>query len=99
MPIVTSTCDVSRLVLLTSAHALAACMRALRVASNTHTPVNAPVVVYSPMRALLTLCALLQRKLMERNVAEEIAAKVVASVAQSLEGQKLSSFTGGWTKP
>jgi signal recognition particle receptor subunit alpha len=38
---------------------------------------------------------LLQRKLMERNVAEEIAGKVVDSVAQSLEGQKLSSFTGG----
>lgn len=37
---------------------------------------------------------LLQRKLMERNVAEEIAGKVVDSVAQSLEGQKLSSFTG-----
>jgi hypothetical protein len=35
-----------------------------------------------------------QRKLMERNVAEEIAAKVVGSVAQGLEGQKLSSFTG-----
>jgi hypothetical protein len=38
----------------------------------------------------------LQRKLMERNVAEEIAGKVVDSVAQSLEGQKLSSFTGGF---
>lgn len=40
------------------------------------------------------LCCCLQRKLMERNVAEEIAGKVVDSVAQSLEGQKLSSFTG-----
>lgn len=36
----------------------------------------------------------MKRKLMERNVAEEIAGKVVDSVAQSLEGQKLSSFTG-----
>lgn len=36
----------------------------------------------------------MKRKLMERNVAEEIAAKVVDSVAQTLEGQKLSSFTG-----
>jgi signal recognition particle receptor subunit alpha len=44
---------------------------------------------------ILLFCLLLQRKLMERNVAEEIAGKVVDSVAQSLEGQKLSSFTGG----
>eukprot|EP00879_Flechtneria_rotunda_P000279 GHRR01000367.1.p1 GENE.GHRR01000367.1~~GHRR01000367.1.p1 ORF type:complete len:663 (+),score=237.67 GHRR01000367.1:308-2296(+) len=36
----------------------------------------------------------MKRKLMERNVAEEIAGQVVDSVAQSLEGQKLSSFTG-----
>ena len=42
----------------------------------------------------MLFCAVLQRKLMERNVAEEIAGKVVDSVAQSLEGQKLSSFTG-----
>jgi hypothetical protein len=42
------------------------------------------------------LLLLLQRKLMERNVAEEIAGKVVDSVALSLQGQKLSSFTGGW---
>jgi hypothetical protein len=33
---------------------------------------------------------------MERNVAEEIAGKVVDSVALSLQGQKLSSFTGSW---
>jgi hypothetical protein len=42
----------------------------------------------------------MKRRLMERNVAEEIAAQVVDSVAHSLEGQKLSSFTGarlaGW---
>lgn len=36
----------------------------------------------------------LKRKLMERNVAEEIAAQICESVARSLEGQKLSSFTG-----
>lgn len=36
----------------------------------------------------------MQRKLMERNVAEEIAAQVCESVARSLVGQKLSSFTG-----
>jgi hypothetical protein len=36
----------------------------------------------------------MKRRLMERNVAEEIAAQVVDSVAHSLEGQKLSSFTG-----
>lgn len=36
----------------------------------------------------------MKRKLMERNVAEEIAGKVVDSVALSLQGQKLSSFTG-----
>ncbi|KAI8474960.1 MAG: SRP54-type protein [Monoraphidium minutum] len=36
----------------------------------------------------------MQRKLMERNVAEEIAVQVCESVAQSLVGQKLSSFTG-----
>eukprot|EP00878_Enallax_costatus_P008214 GHUV01008587.1.p1 GENE.GHUV01008587.1~~GHUV01008587.1.p1 ORF type:complete len:579 (+),score=230.88 GHUV01008587.1:233-1969(+) len=36
----------------------------------------------------------MKRKLMERNVAEEIAGQVVDSVAHSLEGQKLSSFTG-----
>jgi signal recognition particle receptor subunit alpha len=35
----------------------------------------------------------LKRKLMERNVAEEIAEKLTESVAVSLEGQKLSSFT------
>jgi len=34
------------------------------------------------------------RKLMERNVAEPIAAQLVASVARGLEGQKLASFTG-----
>lgn len=36
----------------------------------------------------------MKRKLMERNVAEEIAGQVVDSVAHTLEGQKLSSFTG-----
>jgi signal recognition particle receptor subunit alpha len=36
----------------------------------------------------------MKRKLMERNVAEEIAGQVVESVAHSLEGKKLSSFTG-----
>eukprot|EP00775_Hariotina_reticulata_P009471 gene9471-9636_t len=36
----------------------------------------------------------MKRKLMERNVAEEIAGQVVDSVAHSLEGKKLSSFTG-----
>lgn len=41
----------------------------------------------------------MKRKLMERNVAEEIAGQVVDSVAHSLEGQKLSSFTGGWAEP
>lgn len=35
----------------------------------------------------------LKRKLMERNVAEEIADKVIESVAASVEGQKLASFT------
>lgn len=47
-----------------------------------------------PVYCLLLPVCCLQRKLMERNVAEEIAGKVVDSVAQSLEGQKLSSFTG-----
>ncbi|GBF89669.1 signal recognition particle receptor subunit alpha-like [Raphidocelis subcapitata] len=36
----------------------------------------------------------MQRKLMERNVAEEIAAQVCDSVAKSLVGKALSSFTG-----
>ena len=36
----------------------------------------------------------MKRRLMERNVAEEIAVQVCNSVAQSLEGKKLSSFTG-----
>jgi len=35
----------------------------------------------------------LKKKLMERNVAEEIANKLIESVAASLVGQKLSSFT------
>lgn len=35
----------------------------------------------------------LKKKLMERNVAEEIADKVIESVSTSLEGQKLASFT------
>ncbi|KAL4418883.1 hypothetical protein ABPG77_010052 [Micractinium sp. CCAP 211/92] len=35
----------------------------------------------------------LKKKLMERNVAEEIADRVIESVATSLEGQKLASFT------
>lgn len=35
----------------------------------------------------------MKRKLMERNVAEEIAAKLVESVTKNLEGQKLKSFT------
>ena len=38
----------------------------------------------------------MKRRLMERNVAEEISVQVCSSVAQSLEGKKLSSFTGGW---
>ncbi|KAL4443319.1 hypothetical protein ABPG75_011056 [Micractinium tetrahymenae] len=37
--------------------------------------------------------AVLKKKLMERNVAEEIANRVIESVATSLEGQKLASFT------
>ncbi len=37
----------------------------------------------------------MKRKLMERNVAEEVSEQVVESLARSLEGQKLSSFTGG----
>ncbi|EFN56873.1 hypothetical protein CHLNCDRAFT_21935 [Chlorella variabilis] len=37
--------------------------------------------------------ATLKKKLMERNVAEEIADKVTESVATSLEGRKLASFT------
>jgi signal recognition particle receptor subunit alpha len=36
----------------------------------------------------------MRRKLMERNVAEGIAAQVVDSVARSLVGKKLSGFTG-----
>jgi len=36
----------------------------------------------------------MKRKLMERNVAEEIAQNICDSVGRSLEGQKLSSFTG-----
>jgi len=36
----------------------------------------------------------MKRKLMERNVAGEIAEKLCESVAQNLEGQKLKSFTG-----
>jgi signal recognition particle receptor subunit alpha len=36
----------------------------------------------------------MRRKLMERNVAEGIAAQVVDSVARSLEGKALSGFTG-----
>lgn len=35
----------------------------------------------------------LKKKLMERNVAEEIADRVIESVATSLEGQRLASFT------
>lgn len=35
----------------------------------------------------------LKKKLMERNVAEEIAAKLTESVSKSLEGQRLGSFT------
>eukprot|EP00891_Asterochloris_glomerata_P006558 jgi/Astpho2/6558/e_gw1.00099.7.1_t len=35
----------------------------------------------------------LKRKLMERNVAEEIAAKLCESVTRTLEGQRLGSFT------
>jgi len=53
-------------------------------------PVRSPFSRYSHGPGAVVL----QRKLMERNVAEEIAAKVVDSVAQTLEGQKLSSFTG-----
>lgn len=41
----------------------------------------------------------MKRKLMERNVAEGIAAAVCESVAASLEGRKLSSFTGAPQKP
>lgn len=37
--------------------------------------------------------ATLKKKLMERNVAEEIADKVTESVATSVEGRKLASFT------
>eukprot|EP01025_Chloroclados_australasicus_P004201 TRINITY_DN11008_c0_g1_i1.p1 TRINITY_DN11008_c0_g1~~TRINITY_DN11008_c0_g1_i1.p1 ORF type:complete len:630 (+),score=87.38 TRINITY_DN11008_c0_g1_i1:175-2064(+) len=37
---------------------------------------------------------LMKRKLMERNVAEPIAAKLCESVANNLEGQQLASFTG-----
>eukprot|EP01026_Neomeris_dumetosa_P052879 TRINITY_DN4704_c0_g2_i3.p1 TRINITY_DN4704_c0_g2~~TRINITY_DN4704_c0_g2_i3.p1 ORF type:complete len:462 (-),score=70.95 TRINITY_DN4704_c0_g2_i3:107-1492(-) len=37
---------------------------------------------------------LMKRKLMERNVAEPIAAKLCSSVLNNLEGQKLASFTG-----
>lgn len=36
----------------------------------------------------------MKKKLMERNVAEEIAQKICDSVCKSLEGQKLASFTG-----
>lgn len=36
----------------------------------------------------------MKRKLMERNVAEPIAQQICDSVASSLEGKKLSSFTG-----
>lgn len=36
---------------------------------------------------------IMKRKLLERNVAEEIASKLCDSVAGSLEGQKLGSFT------
>lgn len=36
----------------------------------------------------------MKRKLMERNLAEEIAQQICDSVAKNLEGQKLSSFTG-----
>lgn len=36
----------------------------------------------------------MKRKLMERNVAEEIAARICESVAATLEGQRLGSFTG-----
>eukprot|EP00798_Chlamydomonas_sp_ICE-L_P027481 gene27481-4787_t len=36
----------------------------------------------------------MKRKLMERNVAEQIAQSICDSVGQKLEGQKLSSFTG-----
>ena len=36
----------------------------------------------------------MKRRLMERNVAEEIAASVCASVGRSLEGRQLASFTG-----
>lgn len=36
----------------------------------------------------------MKKRLMERNVAEEIAGSVCASVGRSLEGQKLASFTG-----
>ncbi|GAX77841.1 hypothetical protein CEUSTIGMA_g5283.t1 [Chlamydomonas eustigma] len=36
----------------------------------------------------------MKKRLMERNVAEGIAASVCASVGRSLEGQKLASFTG-----
>lgn len=36
----------------------------------------------------------MKRKLMERNVAEEIAGQICDSVARSLEGKSLSSFTG-----
>lgn len=57
---------------------------------------NSSCLQYPALTPLLLLVCFvqLQRKLMERNVAEEIAGKVVDSVAQSLEGQKLSSFTG-----
>ncbi len=36
----------------------------------------------------------MKRKLMERNVAEEISQSICDSVGRSLEGQKLASFTG-----
>ncbi|KAF5842562.1 SRP54-type protein [Dunaliella salina] len=36
----------------------------------------------------------MKRKLMERNVAEQIAQNICDSIARSLEGQKLASFTG-----
>ncbi|KAG2451309.1 hypothetical protein HYH02_003915 [Chlamydomonas schloesseri] len=36
----------------------------------------------------------MKRKLMERNVAEEIAAQVCDSVGRNLEGQRLAGFTG-----
>eukprot|EP00955_Chlamydomonas_euryale_P090590 364557-Chlamydomonas_euryale.AAC.2 len=36
----------------------------------------------------------MKKRLMERNVAEGIAAAVCASVGESLKGQKLASFTG-----